>query len=171
MWSTSYPTSTPTQVDGKTYDYVIVGGGTAGCLLAARLSEDTDVSVLVLEKGHVKDNLVSRIPLLSQNMFLGDPLQVQSTRWSEPIPEANGRRTRIWTSEGIGGATSINAMLMTRGCRADYVAWSEDLGLSDWGWEQVEPYFRKIENAVDYPESEARGHSGKIVHDLVIVFS
>ncbi|KAG8165119.1 hypothetical protein KVR01_005394 [Diaporthe batatas] len=162
MWSSSYPTSTPSQVDGKTYDYIIVGGGTAGCVLAARLSEDTDVSVLVLEKGHVKDNLVSRMPLLSQNMFLGDPLQVQSTRWSEPIPEANGRRTRIWTSEGIGGATRINAMLMTRGCRADYVAWSNELGLSDWGWEQVEPYFRKIENAVDHPESKARGHDGPV---------
>jgi choline dehydrogenase-like flavoprotein len=136
-------------------------GGTAGCVLASRLSEDPDVSVLVLEKGHVKDNLVSRIPLLSQNMFLGDPLQVQSTRWSEPIPEANGRRTRIWTSEGLGGATRINAMLMTRGCRADYIAWSKELGLSDWGWEQVEPYFRKIENAVEYPESKARGHEGK----------
>ncbi|KAL1865060.1 hypothetical protein Daus18300_007407 [Diaporthe australafricana] len=162
MWSSSYPTHTPSQVDGKTYDYIIVGGGTAGCVLASRLSEDPDVSVLVLEKGHVKDNLVSRIPLLSQNMFLGDPLQVQSTRWSEPIPEANGRRTRIWTSEGLGGATRINAMLMTRGCRADYIAWSKELGLSDWGWEQVEPYFRKIENAVAYPESKSRGHDGPV---------
>lgn len=136
-------------------------GGTAGCVLASRLSEDPDVSVLVLEKGHVKDNLVSRIPLLSQNVFLGDLLQVQSTRWSEPIPEANGRRTRIWTAEGMGGASRINAMLMTRGCRADYVGWSKELGLTDWDWERVEPYFRKVENAIQYAESKSRGNDVK----------
>lgn len=136
-------------------------GGTAGCVLASRLSEDPDLSVLVLEKGHVKDNLVSRIPLLSQNVFLGDPLQVQSTRWSEPIPEANGRRTRIWTAEGMGGASRINAMLMTRGCRADYVGWSKGLGLTDWDWEQVEPYFRKVENAIQYAGSKSRDNDGK----------
>lgn len=104
--------------------FVTFLGGTAGCVLASRLSEDPNLSVLVIEKGQVKDNFVSRMPLLSQNIFLGGPLQVQSTRWSEPIPEANGRRTRIWTAEGLGGATRINAMLLTRGCRADYVAWS-----------------------------------------------
>lgn len=140
----------------------MAAGGTAGCLLASRLSEDADVTVLVLEKGYVKDNLVSRMPLLSQNMFLGDTLQVQSTRWSEPIPEANGRRTRLWTSEGLGGATRLNAMLLTRGCRADYAGWSEELGLDDWGWDQVEPYFRGIENAIDQPAScSTRGHDGK----------
>lgn len=100
------------------------------------------------------------MPLLSQNLFLGDTLQVQSTRWSEPIPEANGRRTRLWTAEGLGGASRINAMLLTRGCRADYLGWSEELGLQDWGWEQVEPYFRKIENAVGRP-GKSRGHDGK----------
>lgn len=119
------------------------------------------MTVLVLEKGRVKDNVVSRMPLLSQNMFLGDTLQVQSTRWSEPIPDAHGRRTRLWTAEGLGGATRINAMLLTRGCRADYVGWSEELGLRDWGWEQVEPYFRKIENAVDRPGDMKRGHEGE----------
>lgn len=142
-------------------------GGTAGCVLASRLSEDPDVSVLVLEKGHVKDNLVSRIPLLSQNVFLGDPLQVQSTRWSEPIPEANGRRTRIWTAEGMGGASRINAMLMTRGCRADYVGWSKELGLTDWDWEQVEPYLRKVENAIKCAESKSRGNDGKSYKSLM----
>ncbi|KAK2613228.1 hypothetical protein N8I77_000152 [Diaporthe amygdali] len=162
MWQFSYPTRTPSEIHAKAYDYIIVGGGTAGCVLASRLSEDPNVTVLVIEKGHVKDNIVSRIPLLSQNIFLGDPLQVQSTRWSEPIPEANGRRVRIWTAEGLGGASRINAMLMTRGCRADYVAWSKELGLSDWGWEQVEPYFRKIENAVERPDSQTRGHNGPV---------
>ncbi|KAI1379874.1 putative GMC oxidoreductase [Hypoxylon crocopeplum] len=158
MWPfSSYPERSPSEIDGKTFDYVIVGGGTAGCVVASRLSEDRNVSVLVIEKGHVRDNFVSRMPLLSQNMFLGDLLQVQSNRWSEPIPGANGRRNRLWAVEGIGGATRMNAMLWTRGFPGDYAAWTET-GLEDWGYEQLEPYFRKIENAIAHPNSKSRGH-------------
>ncbi|KAK8036633.1 choline dehydrogenase [Apiospora phragmitis] len=133
--------------------------GTAGCVVASRLSEDLDVSVLVIDKGHVGDNVVSRMPLLSQNMFLGDMLQVQGNRWSEPIPGANDRRNRLWAVEGIGGASRMNAMLWTRGYPGDYAAWSE-LGLHDWSYEKLEPYFQKMENAVAHPSSKARGHEG-----------
>lgn len=147
---------------------LLVSGGTAGCVLASRLSEDPNVTVLVLEKGQVKDNFISRMPLLSQNYFLGAPVQAQSTRWSEPIPEANGRRTRIWTAEGLGGASRINAMLMTRGCRADYIAWAEELGLSDWGWEQVEPFFGKVENEIAYAGSKPQGEKGMSDQKLII---
>ncbi|KAI1144953.1 putative GMC oxidoreductase [Nemania diffusa] len=162
MWPfTSFPERSPSEVDGKTYDYIIVGGGTAGCVVASRLSEDQDVSVLVIEKGHVKDNLVSRMPLLSQNMFFGDALQVQSDRWSEPIPGANGRRNRLWAVEGLGGATRMNGMLWTRGFPGDYAAWSE-MGLEDWSYQKLEPYFRRIENAIAHPKSKFRGHEGPI---------
>lgn len=136
-------------------------GGTAGCVVASRLSEDQDVSVLVIEKGHVKDNLVSRMPLLSQNMFFGDALQVQSDRWSEPIPGANGRRNRLWAVEGLGGATRMNGMLWTRGFPGDYAAWSE-MGLEDWSYQKLEPYFRRIENAIAHPKSKFRGHEGML---------
>lgn len=78
-------------------------GGTAGCVVASCLSEDHDVSVLVIEKGYVRDNIVSRMPLLGQNMFIGDILQVQGNRWSEPMSAANGRRSRPWAVEGLGG--------------------------------------------------------------------
>ncbi|OTA84573.1 putative GMC oxidoreductase [Hypoxylon sp. CO27-5] len=162
MWPfSSYPEYSPSQIDGKTYDYVIVGGGTAGCVVASRLSEDHNVSVLVIEKGHVKDNFVSRMPLASQNTFLGDVLQVQANRWSEPIPGANRRRNRLWGVEGIGGATRVNGMLWTRGFRGDYTAWSK-MGLEDWSYEKVEPYFQKIENAIAHPSSKSRGHKGPI---------
>ncbi|KAI0391446.1 putative GMC oxidoreductase [Xylariaceae sp. FL0594] len=162
MWPfASFPESSPADVEGKVYDYIIVGGGTAGCVVASRLSEDQDVSVLVIEKGHVKDSLVSRMPLLSQNMFLGEALQVQGNRWSEPIPAANGRRNRLWAVEGLGGATRMNAMLWTWGFPGDYTAWSE-MGLDDWRYEKLEPYFRRIENAVAHPESQFRGHDGPI---------
>lgn len=97
-------------------------GGTAGCVLASRLSEDPSVSVLVLERGHVKDKLLSRSPLLSQNFFFGDTLQVVSDRYSDPSLEANGERLRLPTTEGLGGASRINGMFMTRGTPADYNA-------------------------------------------------
>ncbi|KID83939.1 choline dehydrogenase [Metarhizium guizhouense ARSEF 977] len=137
----------------------IVGGGTAGCVVASRLSEDVDVSVLVIDKGHAKDNIISRMPLISQNMFLGDILQVQSDRWSDPMPGANGRRSKLWAVEGIGGASRMNAMLWTRGYPGDYAAWSE-LGLNDWTYDKMEPYFQRIENAVCHPNSDFRGHQG-----------
>ncbi|ETS76742.1 hypothetical protein PFICI_12129 [Pestalotiopsis fici W106-1] len=163
MWPfSSYPEATASEVDGKTYDYVIVGGGTAGCCLAARLSEDPSVSVLVLEKGHVKDNLVSRIPLLSQSFWMGAPLQVQESRFTEPIPNANGRINRMWTAEGLGGASRINAMLLTRGAPGGYNEWADKYGLKDWSWEHVEPYFEKIENAKAHANSDWRGHAGPL---------
>ncbi|KAJ8128537.1 hypothetical protein O1611_g5096 [Lasiodiplodia mahajangana] len=162
MWPfTSFPEHSPSEVHDKTYDYIIVGGGTAGCVVASRLSEDRNVSVLVIEKGYVKDNLVSRMPLLSQNMFFGDALQVQGNRWSEPIPGANGRRNRLWAVEGLGGATRMNGMLWTRGFPGDYAAWSE-MGLEDWTYQKLEPYFRRIENAIAHPNSKFRGHDGPI---------
>ena len=105
------------------------------------------------------------MPLLSQNMFLGDLLQVQGDRWSEPIPGANGRRNRLWALEGIGGASRMNGMIWTRGFPGDYNAWSE-LGLQDWGYEKLEPYFRRIENAVAHPKSKSRGHEGDFPHSL-----
>ncbi|KAI0891047.1 putative GMC oxidoreductase [Annulohypoxylon nitens] len=160
MWPfPPYPEHSPSQVNGKTYDYIVVGGGTAGCVVASRLSEDRDVSVLVLERGYVKDNMVSRMPLASQNMFLGDILQVQSNRWTEPMTSANRRRNRLWAVEGMGGATRMNAMLWTRGLPADYASWCE-MGLKDWSYEKLEPYFRKIENAIAHPMSKSRGHHG-----------
>ncbi|KAI0473339.1 putative GMC oxidoreductase [Xylariaceae sp. FL0804] len=161
MWPfSSIPEHSASEVNGRSYDYIIVGGGTAGCVLASRLSEG-DASVLVIEKGHFKDNIVSRMPLLSQNMFLGDALQVQGNRWSEPIPGANGRRNRLWAVEGIGGASRMNGMLWTRGFPGDYDAWS-DMGLEDWSYAKLEPYFRNIENAIVHPHSQSRGHEGPI---------
>lgn len=114
----------------------------------------------MIEKGRVKDNFVSRVPLISQNFWMGDPLQVQSTRYSEAMPNVNGRRNRIWTAEGLGGASRINAMLVTRGVPGGYQEWAEDFGLDEWGWDQVEPFFRKSEKATAHPKSTSRGHDG-----------
>ncbi|KAM7187098.1 hypothetical protein V8F33_011432 [Rhypophila sp. PSN 637] len=165
MWplDPAYPEVSPSQIDGKEYDYIVVGGGTAGCCIASRLSEDPNVSVLVLEKGHVKDNFVSRVPLMSQNFWMGDPLQAKR-RFTEPMGKVNNRRNGIWTAEGLGGASRINGMLMTRGMPGGYNEWAEKYGLDDWSWDRVEPYFRKSENATLAHGSDAkhRGHDGPI---------
>ncbi|KAM7215886.1 alcohol oxidase [Rhypophila decipiens] len=163
MWpfTPSYPELSADDVDGKTYDYIIVGGGTSGCVLASRLSEDPSVSVLVLEKGSVRDNFLSRIPLLSQNFRF--PLLQSVSRLSEPIDGFHGRRARVWAAEGMGGASRVNAMLFTRGVPGGYNQWAEEFGLTDWSWDKVEPYFRKSENAYGRPGAgEYRGYSGPV---------
>ncbi|KAI1774973.1 putative GMC oxidoreductase [Hypoxylon cercidicola] len=160
MWPFSmYPEHSPSSVDGKTYDYVIVGGGTAGCVVASRLSEDPDVSVLVIEKGHVKDNIVSCMPLLSQNMFLGDVLQVQSNRWSEPIPGANRRRNRLWAVEGIGENAITDPKSNVRGHKGPIelrqfpfpFVWTSYLG------QAVEKLGLRLEKDINDPAAPAMG--------------
>lgn len=131
-------------------------------MLASRLSEDPNVSVLVLEKGRVSDSFLSRIPLLSQN-YNFTSLQALS-RLSEPIKEVGGRRARLWTAEAVGGATRINGQLLTRGVPGGFNGWANDFGLTDWSWDEVEPFFRKSENAIDHPDAAHRGHSGPMVN-------
>ncbi|KAF3769828.1 alcohol oxidase [Cryphonectria parasitica EP155] len=157
----SYPEVDAAKLDGNTYDYIVVGGGTGGCVVASRLSEDPSVSVLVVERGRVGDILLSRIPLPSQAILDGQSRQVVDDHFTEPIPNANDYRARLWTARGLGGASRLNAMILTRGPPADYTSWADE-GLDEWSWEHVEPYFRKIENAVAHPNSKARGHEGPI---------
>jgi choline dehydrogenase-like flavoprotein len=97
-------------------------------------------------------------------MFWTETLQVQNTIWSEPIRGANARRNRLWAVNGIGGASRLNGMLWTRGSPGNYTMWS-DMGLNEWAWDKVEPYFKKLENVtglLDMSQSDVRGRSGPI---------
>ncbi|KAK8115757.1 hypothetical protein PG984_012259 [Apiospora sp. TS-2023a] len=170
MWpfSPSYPERTLGDIAGRTFDYIIVGGGTAGCAVASRLSEDPDVRVLVLERGKVRDHWLSRIPLISGSLLGGASLFQLVQRRSEPPEKSRGasepgsgdgserdrlviatehRRADLRTAEALGGASRINQMLWTRGAPGMYNAWAVELGHPDWSWEKVEPFFRKIEDA------------------------
>lgn len=131
-------------------------------MLASRLSEDAGVSVLLVEKGRVRDNLLSRIPLLSSNFFLPG-LQVVSDRFSEPIAAAGGRRTRLWGAEAVGGSSRINIMLVTRGVPAGYDEWA-DMGFPEWSYDKVESYFVKMESAKAHAGKPYRGHGGEHEH-------
>lgn len=127
----------------KAADYVIAGGGSAGCVLASRLSEDPNCSVILLEAGGPGDGFLVKMPSGSYKL-LGKP----TADWmymTEPDPSLNGRRV-MWTAgKMLGGGSSINGMMYIRGSRADYDSWEKDLGCTGWGWNNVQTYFKRSE--------------------------
>ncbi|KAI8996268.1 alcohol oxidase [Trametes punicea] len=140
-----------------TYDYIIVGGGTSGAVLASRLSEDPTVSVLVLEKGQVADTWTTRVPLLSANPTSKNFLGV---KWmSVPQKHAGDRTLQILRGEVLGGCSRINGALYTRGTPGDYNRW-EELGNVGWAYKDLESYFIKSESTQSHPASSLRGKTG-----------
>ena len=126
-----------------TYDYVIVGGGSAGCVLACRLSEDPHVTVLLLEAGGEHDKFLINMPL-----GYGKTIYSETYSWqfhSEPETETNNRRFYHPRGRVLGGSSAINGMVYVRGQHQDYDDWAA-AGATGWDWESVKPYFRKAED-------------------------
>jgi choline dehydrogenase len=126
------------------WDYVIVGAGTAGCVLANRLSADPDVSVLLLEAGGRDDWIWIHIPV-GYLYCIGNP----RTDWcyrTEPDPGLNGRSILYARGKVLGGCSSINAMLYLRGQRRDYDEWARVTGDGAWSWSSVLPVFKRSED-------------------------
>lgn len=125
------------------YDYIIVGAGSAGCVLANRLSEDASRSVLLLEAGGEDSN-----PLIRMPMGVGKTLMDPRLNWyymTEPEP-GNAHRPRVWMrGKAIGGSSTINGMMYMRGQPEDYDHW-ESLGNPGWGWREMGRCFREIED-------------------------
>ena len=127
----------------SSFDYVIVGAGSAGCVLAARLSEDPAVSVCLLEAGASDRNPLIRVPL---GIALLVPRRIHNWAFkTTPQPGLDGRRGYQPRGKTLGGSSAINAMVYTRGHRSDYDAWAA-LGNPGWSYADVLPYFRRAEN-------------------------
>jgi choline dehydrogenase len=127
----------------KGFDYIVVGGGSAGCVLAARLSEDPSVRVLLLEAGDDERKFLRiAMPLAWRDAFLDPRLS-----WgfeTEPEPFADGRRIPAPRGRVLGGSNSVNGLMYMRGCPADYDDWARR-GLPNWDYLSVLPYFRRSE--------------------------
>jgi choline dehydrogenase-like flavoprotein len=144
-------------VEGE-YDYIIVGAGSAGCLLANRLSADAGMRVLVLEAGG-RDNWVwFHIPV-GYLFAIGNPRSDWCFK-TEPEEGLNGRSLNYPRGKAIGGSSAINAMIYMRGQAADYDHWRQ-LGLAGWGWDDVLPFFKKHENHF-LGESDLHGVGGEL---------
>jgi choline dehydrogenase len=125
-----------------TYDYVVVGAGSAGCVLANRLTERSDRSVLLLEAGEPDDRREIEIPLALAELFRSP---VDWEYYTEPQPACAGRRLYWPRGKTLGGSSSINAMIYVRGHPTDYDRWAE-LGNEGWSYEELLPYFRRSEH-------------------------
>jgi len=127
------------------FDYVIVGGGSAGSTLASRLSEDPNTSVCLLEAGGRGDSILVRAPAAVVAMLPGRPKINNWAFETVPQPGLNGRKGYQPRGKALGGSSAINAMLYVRGHAGDYDEWAA-LGCDGWGWSDVLPYFQRAEN-------------------------
>lgn len=143
----------------ETYDYVICGAGSAGCVLANKLSADGRHSVLLLEAGPMDRRLLIHIPAGVYSVYR-DP----SLNWnyaSEPEPHLLGRNIDIPRGKVVGGSSSINSMVYMRGHPLDYDRWRDELGLAKWDFAQCLPYFKASEDS-DRGASDWRGQGGPL---------
>jgi choline dehydrogenase len=144
-------------IDGA-YDFVIVGAGSAGCVLASRLTESGQYSVLLLEAGGSDRKIWLQVPI-GYGMSFYNP-QVNWMYRTEPDPALRGRQGYWPRGKVLGGSSAINAMVYIRGQPADFDGWKAR-GNPGWGWADVLPYFRKLEDCATGPET-LRGRGGPI---------
>lgn len=148
------------------FDYIVIGGGSAGCVLARRLSDDGITRVCLLEAGPSDNTIFCRVPLAAAAF-----LPAGWRNWAfetEPQPGLGGRRGYQPRGRMLGGSSGMNAMIYMRGHASDYDDWAGQHGAMGWGWNDVLPYFRRAEANETKPDERWHGHDGPLhVTDLV----
>jgi choline dehydrogenase len=139
------------------FDYVVVGGGTAGCALAARLSEDSSRTVCLLEAGGFGRSVFADVP---GTIVMAQRSAALNWRFQTvPQPQLNGRRISVPRGRGLGGSALINGMVYFRGNPRDYDAWAA-AGAAGWSYREILPYFRKSEHNENFGPNVYHGRSG-----------
>ena len=139
------------------FDYIVIGAGSAGCVIANRLGEDPRKKILVLEAGGSDRSLTISMPAA-----LSVPMNSKRFNWglrTEPEPGLDNRIMNLPRGKGLGGSSSINGMCYVRGNPMDYELWSAK-GALGWHWANVLPYFKKLEKVSE--NSDLRGNEGPI---------
>lgn len=160
------------------YDYIVVGGeskaltllrvdseltgfigGTAGCVLSRRLSEDRSTKVLLLERGNATEHFTSRIPVLSHYWTFGSSQGFKYKSTASTIMD--GREQDIIGGRALGGATRVNGMMYTRGVSGEFNEWAAE-GRTGWAYNDIEPFFKKSQNCLDPTVESYQGHEGAL---------